>query len=185
MTALAGPSGSGKSTLLDLIGLTYAPTAGTITFTDDAGQVAVAHGQSAPPGSRWARVSWILQSNIVLSGRSVLDNVAVAQLTEGTTTRQAYARARRSLQRVGLAERAKSRVNELSGGEVQRVTVARCLTSSAELILADEPTGQLDASNTELVASALRELATDGRIVIVATHDERVMGQCDATLRLR
>ena len=184
VVGLAGPSGSGKSTLLDLLGMTYRPATGEVKLVDDHGDVIATSGadESADAGARFA---WILQSNSVLSGRSVLDNVAIAQIANGASIREARNRAEGALAQVGLSNRASSPVNELSGGEVQRVTVARCLTSSARVILADEPTGQLDAHNTVLVADALRQLAADGRVVVVATHDERVMDQCDDLLRLR
>lgn len=181
---LAGPSGSGKSTLLDLLGMTYRPATGKVTLLDDRGEVVAASGPKDLP-SAGAEFAWILQSNTVLSGRSVLDNVAIAQLATGASVRDAKALAEIALARVGLGDRVRSRVNELSGGEVQRVTVARCLNASSRVVLADEPTGQLDAHNTVLVADALRQLAEDGKVVVVATHDDRVMDRCDDIVRLR
>ncbi|MGN8552197.1 UNVERIFIED_CONTAM: ATP-binding cassette domain-containing protein [Microbacterium sp. SLM126] len=185
LVGLAGPSGSGKSTMLDLLGMTSPPGAGEVTLVDDDGAAVASNTPARTSSGAGTNFAWILQSNAVLSGRTVLDNVAVAQLAAGASRAAAHELAKDALTRVGLASLGSARVNEISGGELQRVTVARCLTSTARVILADEPTGQLDSRNTALVADALRELAEDGRIVVVATHDERVMDRCDQLVRLR
>ncbi|MFF2276803.1 ABC transporter ATP-binding protein [Agromyces sp. NPDC058126] len=175
ITALMGPSGSGKSTLLGIISGIVRPVEGSVTMP-------------GPPDAlepRFRNFSWMLQVNSVLAGRTAVDNASLAAIANGYSHRDARRLALHALDSLGLADRAWSRVGELSGGEVQRVTVARALLSTGSVLLADEPTAQLDASNTQHVIDALRIAAADGRTVIVATHDESVAAACDRTIRLR
>jgi len=175
LVALWGPSGSGKSTLLSLIGLLMAPTSGTVTV---AGQPA----WTSSADTRRLRASmfaWVLQNSACLESRSALDNVAMGPLAEGARRHDATRRALQALEVVGLTERAASKAVELSGGELQRMTVARALAADKRIVLADEPTGQLDAKSSAMVADALRTLAEAGRCVIVATHDQAVSDRCD------
>lgn len=180
MSAITGPSGSGKSTLLNLIGRLIRPVEGSIDLDETAASTgSTEHG----PGTL-CEFSWILQTNSVLGGRTVLDNAALSMVAQGFGHEEARAAALRTLDRFGLADRALSKVSELSGGELQRVTIARCLLSPAPVIIADEPTGQLDLANTRSVATALREASDAGKIVIVATHDESVARSCDSVFDL-
>lgn len=175
ITALWGPSGSGKSTLLSLLGLLMAPTAGSVT-------VAGHSAWTSPRATRRMRSSlfaWVLQNSACLEARTAVDNVAMGVLAEGASRPDAVQKATAALQTVGLAERARSRAVDLSGGELQRMTVARALTQNKPIVLADEPTGQLDASSSATVADAFRELARAGRCVVVATHDYTVADRCD------
>ncbi|MGN8553444.1 UNVERIFIED_CONTAM: ATP-binding cassette domain-containing protein [Microbacterium sp. SLM126] len=177
MCALMGPSGSGKSTLLDLLGGLRQTDEGAVTCYDGDQRVV------APALHRQA-CTWVLQSNIVLAQRTVIDNVMISALVAGETPAKARHEAHETLARFGLGGREERVVNSLSGGEQQRVTIARCLLSPAEIVLADEPTGNLDARNTSLVIDCLRIAANAGKIVIVATHDHAVVAACDGAMDL-
>jgi ABC-type lipoprotein export system ATPase subunit len=171
MLALTGPSGCGKSTLLDLVGGLRAPTRGAIDLT----------GDSSPDDLRH-RFAWIAQSTPVLGGRTATDNVALALVAQGERLVTARAKAQSALGTVGLESHYDALIGELSGGEVQRVAVARCLVMTADVILADEPTGQLDAVNTAMVVSALESAAAEGKVVLIATHDQWVASRCHEQL---
>ncbi|MEV7610966.1 ATP-binding cassette domain-containing protein [Microbacterium sp. NPDC089320] len=172
---LVGPSGCGKTTVLDLIGGLRRPQNGRIVWTGS--------GSTSGPGE--PRTSWVIQSNPVLVGRSALDNAAVALLAQGNSMRQARAEARTVLTALGLASRADAPIGELSGGETQRVTIARSLLASAPILIADEPTGQLDAASSNLVYEALRAAADANKLVFVATHDPWLADRCDQQITLR
>lgn len=177
LVAIQGPSGSGKSTLLDLIGGLRSPTSGSITLTHE--------GTKHERANRRSASSWILQNNAVLSGRTTVDNVMIGATARGASVAEARISALAALEYLGLTERASTLVNTLSGGEQQRVTIARCLISPSLVIIADEPTGNLDATNADLVAQSLRAAARAGKIVLVATHDPDVANACDSVLALR
>lgn len=168
--AIVGPSGVGKSTLLGLLGGVLTPRAGTITV--------------APSGGRSAdRVAWVLQSLNVFSDRTVLANVMVGMYADRLPRSSRQTRALEALDHVGLRHRAADPARRMSGGEVQRVVIARALASAREFILADEPTGQLDVeTSAEVVDVLLRRTA--GRGVLVVTHDMDVARACDRAVRL-
>ncbi len=140
--AIMGPSGSGKSTLLSILGVLESPTAGMVRL-DGVDPFAGSAAQRAAFRNR--RIGFVFQEHHLLPGCSALDNVLVPALATGRVSREIAARGRRLLDRVGLAERMTHRPGELSGGERQRVAVARALLLSPRLLLADEPTGQLDS----------------------------------------
>jgi putative ABC transport system ATP-binding protein len=179
--AIQGASGSGKSTLLHLIaGIERA----------DAGQIRVAgRDLTALPAAELSRyrqrVGVVFQRFHLLPALSALDNV-VAPLLARRRSRDRTARARAALDRVGLAGRARAFPSELSGGEQQRVAIARAIVGEPVLLLADEPTGNLDTATSrqiiELLLSLRRELGTT---LLVATHDDEVAGHCDRAIRLR
>ncbi|MCW3493452.1 ATP-binding cassette domain-containing protein [Microbacterium sp. SSM24] len=176
--AVEGPSGCGKSTLLDLLGGMRQPTSGRVVLRDHrdgASQVL----------DRRAASAWILQNNLVLSGRPVLDNVLIGATARGMKPSSARNAAVDAIEYLGLSSRLTSVVNDLSGGEQQRVTIARCLCSPSMLILADEPTGNLDAKNARLVTAGLKAASRAGKLVVVATHDGDVVEACDSSLSLR
>jgi len=160
--ALVGPSGSGKSTLLAAIGGLIAPSSGTITLRSTSDL-----STSLP---RTNLVAWVPQGSNCLGARTALDNVMIAPLSEGREPLRARDRARSALDDVGLLGRADDLARTLSGGELQRVSLARAFASSKPIILADEPTSSLDARNTEIMADLLRSSSTEAT-VIVATHD--------------
>lgn len=176
VTALVGPSGSGKSTLLAAISGYQAL---------DAGQIEV---RSAPTelamGPDPARVAWVPQGSNALGRRSVLDNVAIAPKSAGASLSEARERAMESLTVVGLSALASQQARWLSGGELQRVALARALASGKDLILADEPSANLDAANTELIAQILEGLTTSATVV-VATHDPVLVAAAPHAVHMR
>ncbi|NBW87678.1 MAG: ABC transporter ATP-binding protein [Planctomycetia bacterium] len=167
---IMGPSGSGKSTLLAVIGGLEPPTAGVVRLDG-----VDPHGGDAATRAafRNRRVGFVFQEHHLLGGCTALDNVLLPALAQGRVPVDLLVRGRRLLDRVGLAARADHRPAELSGGERQRVAVARALLLSPRLVIADEPTGQLDARSAADVATLLLELAAEaGGMLIVATHSE-------------
>lgn len=173
MTAISGPSGRGKSTVLYLIGLMLTPSSGTISLdgTPTAGLCDADRSRL-----RAERVGFVFQDAMLDPSRTVLDNVVEGSLfVEGRST-AALARARTLLSDLGVADRIDHRPGEISGGQAQRVALCRALVKEPSIILADEPTGNLDPVSAEIVWDCLRDRASAGTTVIVATHDpERVM----------
>jgi len=181
--ALIGPSGSGKSTLLNLIGLLDQPTAGELYLLgqptrsmDDAGRTAL-RGQS---------IGFVFQFHHLIQAFSALDNVLMPlMLREGKPTKAAIERARGLLAAVGLEQYAQTRPNQLSGGQQQRVAIARALVTEPSLLLADEPTGNLDTRTAAEVFELLRSFSRDvGCAVLLVTHDPRLSEACDRTIDL-
>lgn len=177
--AVLGPSGSGKSTLLSLLGGLGQPTRGEVGVLDDGGRPAGVAPRDV--------TSWVLQTTNMLPERTAVDNVAVAAQVAGMARVEALRVASDLLAAVGLAALAAVRARVMSGGEVQRVAVARALAGRRPFILADEPTGQLDHAATEAVLDALfaAVAAQDERCgLVVVTHDPAVARRCDRTVRL-
>lgn len=168
LTALAGPSGSGKTTLLAVI-------AGALRL--DGGEVVFAQSGLVVPREA-VRIAWISQSANTLPDRSSLDNVAVAGLARGMSVADAQREARMHLAELGLGEKILSPARLLSGGEQQRLSFARALCAEADIILADEPTANLDAGNTAVLCARLQSLSIQ-RTIIVATHDPQLIAVCD------
>jgi lipoprotein-releasing system ATP-binding protein len=167
--AIMGPSGSGKSTLLAIIGGLEEPTAGRVRL-DGVDPFAVARA-----AFRNRRIGFVFQEHHLLPGCSALDNVVLPALATGRVPAEVAARACRLLERVGLAERMAHMPDELSGGERQRVAVARALVLGPRLLLADEPTGQLDSRASVQVTDLLVELAAEsGGMLVVVTHSADV-----------
>jgi ABC-type lipoprotein export system ATPase subunit len=168
LAAIVAPSGSGKSTLLSLLGLLLRPAAGSIII-DGVPVDWRRRGQLA--GLRAGRFGWVFQNNACLEARTALDNVAVALLASGAPMGAARAAAADALGAVGLADRAMMDAKHLSGGEQQRMAIARALVGDRPFVLADEPTGNLDHANSRMVIDALRACADRGAAVVIATHD--------------
>lgn len=171
--AIVGPSGTGKTTLLALLGGLLLPSSGGAAVVLDDGE-----RRAVGP-----LASWVLQTVNVLPDRTVADNVALGAYSSGVGRRAALALVEPALAEVGLAGYARRPVRTLSGGEVQRVVIARALVSDRPVVLADEPTGQLDPRTTTDVASALLAAGRD-RIVVIVTHDPAVAALCSHVLRL-
>jgi lipoprotein-releasing system ATP-binding protein len=167
--AIMGPSGSGKSTLLYILGALDRPTSGTVTLGGD-NPFALSSAELATFRNR--RIGFVFQDHALLPQCSVLENVLVPTLV-GTPDGDAPARARQLLDRVGLGGRLDHRPAQLSGGERQRAAIARALVRQPQLLLCDEPTGNLDATSAETVASLLFELhAAQKTVLVVVTHSE-------------
>ena len=178
--AVMGPSGSGKSTLLHLVGGLNRPDAGEVLIE---GQPIADLNDEALAHLRRRRIGFVLQFFNLFPLLSALENVAFPLLLDGR--RDALALASDALQRVGLTERAGHRPGALSGGEQQRVAVARALVTRPAVILADEPTGSLDTLAGEDVLRLLRAAADDGNAVLLITHDATAAAYADRVVRLR
>jgi putative ABC transport system ATP-binding protein len=177
-----GPSGSGKTTLLLMLGAMLRPTSGSIHV--DGTDLASAAERSLPP-LRARRFGFVFQDFNLLTALNAVENVELACNLAGVTGRAARRRATDLLTRLGLAKRLHFRPDQLSGGEKQRVAIARALANDAPVILADEPTANLDSSHGREIARVLRNLATeDGRSVIIVSHDERLKEIADRVLWL-
>lgn len=166
--AILGPSGSGKSTLLSILGTLEPPTAGSIRL---AGEDPFSLGDAALSAFRSRRVGFVFQDHHLLPQCTVLENVLIPFLADGAATQNDEERARQLLSRVGLAQRLTHRPAELSGGERQRVAIARSLVREPLLLLADEPTGNLDRTTAGSITELLLELQAErNAILIVVTH---------------
>ncbi|BDT96584.1 MULTISPECIES: ABC transporter ATP-binding protein [Nocardia] len=181
-TSIIGPSGSGKSTLLHLLGALDSPDAGSIRFR---GEEIGALDEEQQSEFRRHQVGFVFQFFNLLPTLSAWENVAIPKLLDGTGLRKAKPRALELLDRVGLAERAEHRPAELSGGQMQRVAVARALIMDPPLILADEPTGNLDSKTGAAILELLGEIAGSGSSVVMVTHDMGAVTYCDRVITLR
>jgi len=180
--AIMGPSGSGKSTLLAILGAIDEPTSGRVCLD---GVDPFAGDAAARAAFRNRRIGFVFQEHHLLAGCTALDNVLVPALAAGRVPRETVARGRRLLERVGLGGRLDHRPGELSGGERQRVAVARALVLAPRLVLADEPTGQLDSRSAADVADLLVDLTTEaGGMLVVVTHAESLAERVGGVRRL-
>ena len=179
---LSGPSGSGKTTLLSIIGCVLLPTSGEVRLFDR--DVSKAK-ESVLPALRLAYVGFVFQGHNLIASSTACENVALPLELRGYSHREAHRQAEELLARVGLGHRLRNKPRELSGGECQRVAIARALAGSPPLVLADEPTGSLDATNGRKVTELLRTLAKEhGHTVIVVTHDNRIFNLADRIVHI-
>jgi putative ABC transport system ATP-binding protein len=165
--ALTGPSGSGKSTLLHLMAGLDVPTVGSVRWP----------ALGSPRGPAAGQLGFVFQAPSLIPALDVIENVALPLVLAGRTDALAQRSAQAVLQRLGLADVTHHLPDELSGGQAQRVALARGLVGNPPIVLADEPTGQLDGETARAVVDALVEAAADGAAVLVATHDQRVAGR--------
>lgn len=181
--AITGASGAGKSTLLHLLGGLEPADSGTIRFGSESILAAPA---STRAGLRNRHIGYIFQFHHLLPDLTATENVALPLLISRIDFPEATRRARKALEEIGLSERADHPISYLSGGEQQRVAVSRALINQPDLVLADEPTGNLDSAIEEEIARQLVTYAKkEGRALIVATHNEKLAGMCDRVLGLR
>lgn len=171
-TVVMGPSGSGKSTLLYLVGGLDRPTGGQIAVN---GQRLDEMDENRLAIFRRKMVGFIFQSFNLVQSMTAEENVGFPMLFAGIPTRERKRRSKELLEQVGLADRAHHRPNELSGGQQQRVAIARSLVNDPELVLADEPTGNLDTASGASIMQLLSDLHHSGRAVLVVTHDARMV----------
>ena len=183
VVALVAPSGTGKSTLLHIAGLLDAPDSGRVLI---GGQDYTGQSDRQRTAARRDRVGFVYQFHHLLPEFSALENVVLPQLANGTGRTEAEARALRLLQAVGVDDRAAHRPAALSGGQQQRVAFCRGLANAPDLLLADEPTGNLDPATSDQVFGALMGLVRDtGMSALIATHNMDLAGRMDRIVRLQ
>ena len=180
--AVMGPSGSGKSTLMHIIGCLDVPTAGSYRL---AGEDVSSMSENDLADVRNRSIGFVFQQFNLLASMTAWSNVALPLAYAGVSRAQRRKRAEASLGRVGLADRVGHRPGELSGGQQQRVAMARALVTEPALILADEPTGNLDSTSTADVLDLLDELHDAGRTVVLITHEHDVASRAGRVVRLR
>ncbi|UVF80616.1 ABC transporter ATP-binding protein [Gordonia mangrovi] len=182
--SIVGPSGAGKSTLLHVLGALDTPTSGTITVDGtDLGSL----DDAAASAFRRHRVGFVFQFFNLVPTMSAWENVALPRLLDSQSLRKAKPRAIELLERVGLGARVDHRPSELSGGQMQRVAIARSLIMDPTILLADEPTGNLDSKTGDAVLQLLSEVAHDtpNRLVVMVTHDAHAADVADTTVTVR
>lgn len=180
--ALMGPSGSGKSTLMNIVGCLDRPSSGRF--------ILLGQDISQTPDDELARIrreelGFIFQTFNLIGRISVLKNVEVPMMLSGVARERRRSRALELLESVGIAHRSDFSPTNISGGERQRVAIARALANDPKIIIADEPTGNLDLKNSEEVMKILSQLNRDGRTIIMVTHNPEITGNCSRVIRLR
>lgn len=181
LVAVVGPSGSGKSTLLHLAGALDVPTSGVVRIK---GEAVNAMGEEARAKLRLRTIGFVFQFFNLIPTLSALENVAVPALVAGQRSGQAYKEAGELLERVGLGQRSTHLPEQLSGGEQQRVALARALAMGAPLLLADEPTGNLDSETGIQILNLIGEFR-EGRTIVIVTHDAKAEAVADRVVRIK
>ena len=180
--AIVGPSGSGKSTLMNIIGCLDRPSAGTYVL---AGTPVAGLDDDELARLRSRAIGFVFQSYNLLARTSAVDNVATPLLYQGVGRRERLERSRQALQALGLGERFDHLPSELSGGQQQRVAIARALVTNPSIILADEPTGNLDSASGVEVMARFHALHREGRTIVLITHDNDVAAQAPRQIHVR
>ncbi len=180
--AIMGPSGSGKSTMMNVLGCLDRPTHGSFLLSDrdvvtmDDEELSVFRGQT---------IGFVFQAFNLIPQLTIEENVSVPLFYQGVPKHERLERAKNSLERVGLGDRIGHRPRELSGGQQQRAAVARALVGNPVIIMADEPTGNLDSKTTDQILDLFDELHDDGKTIVMVTHDDEVAERCERVVRLR
>ncbi|MDA1192177.1 MAG: ABC transporter ATP-binding protein [Candidatus Poribacteria bacterium] len=182
MLAVMGPSGSGKSTMMDILGCLSKPTSGAY-FLDNVeiGKV----GDNHLAEIRNKKIGFVFQSFNLLPRMSAIHNVELPLIYAGMGRRERRRRSMESLESVGLGDRAHHKSNELSGGQVQRVAIARALVTHPAIIMADEPTGNLDSKTSVEIMELFEKLHHEGNTIVMVTHEPDIAGHCQRIIRLR
>jgi putative ABC transport system ATP-binding protein len=179
--ALTGASGSGKSTMMNIIGCLDTPTRGRYSLD---GEEVAGLDEEALASVRNRKIGFVFQNFYLMPRQTAVDNVAQPLIYRGISPAQRRVHAERALQRVGLGDRMRHRPNEMSGGQRQRVAVARALVGHPELLLADEPTGNLDSRTAREIMDLFTQLHSEGQTVVVVTHDPGIAACCKRLVRL-
>ena len=181
MLAVLGPSGSGKSTLMNLLGCLDTPSSGSYRLD---GELVSAMNRTQLAAVRNRKIGFVFQNFNLLGYATARENVELPLIYAGTPTAERRRRAIELLELVGLGDRMKHRPSELSGGQRQRVAMARALANDPDIILADEPTGNLDSRSGEEIVALFGALHKRGKTLIVVTHDKSVAGHCERVISL-
>ncbi len=183
LVAIMGASGAGKTTLLEILGTLSRPSSGSLLIE---GTDVTSLGDRELAAFRGRRIGFVFQAHHLLPEFTALENVMIPALIAGRSTSQARSRATELLTRLGLGDRLGHKPSELSGGEQQRTAIARALINEPAVLLADEPTGNLDSVTKEEIHSLLLELRRElGQTIVIVTHDPALAGICDRTLVMR
>ncbi|MGR0318687.1 ABC transporter ATP-binding protein [Agromyces sp. ZXT2-3] len=181
VVAVTGPSGRGKSTLLYLLGLMLRPHAGEIFLDGEAFHIRSDRDRAA---ARAKAYGFVFQDAALDQSRTVLDNILETTLYRGDDRKALAGRARALMERFGVALRQDAKPGQVSGGQAQRIALCRALLGDPNVLLADEPTGNLDPASSDIVVQALHEQASRGAAVVVVTHDPALVARCDRRLEL-
>lgn len=180
--AVIGPSGSGKSTLMNILGLLDQPTSGTYELN---GQDISNLSENQAAKLRNEKIGFIFQSFNLLPRTRALDNVALPLIYAGTPKSERLKRAKEALGQVGLGDKLNSNPNQLSGGQQQRVAIARSLINNPEIILADEPTGNLDSKTSQEIMDLFKRLNKEGKTIILITHESNIARQARRIIKIK